>query len=46
VVIYIYVDNMLIIGTDLEIVKSTKKFLSTQFSMKDLGAADVNLRIK
>jgi len=37
---------MLIIGTPLEIVKSTKKFLSAQFSMKDLGAADVIIGIK
>jgi len=37
---------MLIIGTDLEIVISAKKFLSAQFSMKGLWVADVILRIK
>lgn len=37
---------MIFIGTDLEIVTSTKKFLSAQFSMKDLEAADVILGIK
>ena len=44
--IYLYVDDMLIIRTDLEIVKSIKKFLSAQFNMKDLGVADVILGIK
>jgi len=37
---------MLIIRTDLEIVKYTKEFLSAQFSMKDLGTADVIFEIK
>ena len=37
---------MLILGTDLEIMKSINKFLSAQFNMKDLGAADVILGIK
>ena len=37
---------MLIIGTNLEIMNATKKFLSEQFSMKDLGVADVILGIK
>jgi len=46
VVICLYVDDMLIIGTDVEIVKSAKKFLSAQFSMKDLGTVDMILEIK
>ena len=46
VVICLYVDDMLIIGSDMEIVTSTKEFLSAQFSMKDLGAADTILGIK
>ena len=37
---------MLIIGTKLEIEKSTKKFLLVQFNMKDLEAADVILTMK
>ena len=44
--IIFYVDDMLIIRTDLEIVKSAEKFLSAQFRMKDLGTADVILEIK
>ena len=46
VVICLYVDDMLILGTDLEIVKYNKKFLSVQFIMKDLGTAEVILGIK
>ena len=46
IVICPYEDDMLIIRTDLKIVKSAKKFLSALFNMKDLGTADVILRIK
>jgi len=46
VTIYLYVNYMLIIRADLEIVKSTKKFLSAQFNMKDLGDAVKILIIK
>jgi hypothetical protein len=37
---------MLIFGTDLEKVKETKDFLSSSFSMKDLGEAEVILGIR
>ena len=37
---------MLIFGTDLEQVEETKKFLSNNFEMKDMGGADVILGIK
>lgn len=46
VIICLYVDDMLIFGTDLEQVKNTKKLLSENFDMKDLGEADVILGIK
>ncbi|RVW42781.1 Retrovirus-related Pol polyprotein from transposon TNT 1-94 [Vitis vinifera] len=46
VVIYLYVDDMLIFGTSLEIVCETKKFLGSKFDMKDLGEAEVILGIK
>ncbi|GAA0181507.1 transmembrane signal receptor [Lithospermum erythrorhizon] len=46
VLICLYVDNMLIFSTDLQQVEETKKFLSTKFSMKDIGVADVILGIK
>ncbi|KAL6334057.1 hypothetical protein AAG906_001813 [Vitis piasezkii] len=46
VVICLYVDDMLIFGTSLEIVYETKKFLGSKFDMKDLGEAEVILGIK
>ncbi|GJU52704.1 zinc finger, CCHC-type containing protein [Tanacetum coccineum] len=45
VIICLYVDDMLI-GTDQNQVDETKKFLSSKFSMKDMGEADVILGIK
>nr|GFB17914.1 zinc finger, CCHC-type [Tanacetum cinerariifolium] len=39
----LYVDDMLIIGTDQNQVDKTKKFLSSKFSMKDIGQAYVIL---
>jgi len=41
-----YVDDMLILGTNIEFIKSTKQMLFNNFDMKDLGVADVILRIK
>jgi len=41
VIICLYVDHMLIFGIDLEEVKKTKCFLSSKFSMKDMGEVDV-----
>nr|CAN80986.1 hypothetical protein VITISV_030770 [Vitis vinifera] len=46
VVICLYVDDMLIFGTSLEVVCETKKFLGLKFDMKDLGEAEVILGIK
>ena len=46
VIICLYVDDMLIFGTDLEQVEETKKFLSNNFEMKDMGGAGVILGIK
>ena len=37
---------MLILGTNIEIIKSTKRMLSNSFDMKDLRIADVILGIK
>ena len=37
---------MLIVGSDDKIVTSTKNMLNSRFDMKDLGLADVTLRIK
>ncbi|GJZ30954.1 zinc finger, CCHC-type containing protein [Tanacetum coccineum] len=46
VIIFLYVDNMLIFDTDQVQVNLTKKFLSSKFSMKDIGEADVILGIR
>nr|GEZ20909.1 zinc finger, CCHC-type [Tanacetum cinerariifolium] len=46
VIIFLYVDDMLIFGTDQSQVDKTKKFLSSRFSMKDMGEADVIFGIK
>ena len=44
VIIFLYVDAMLIFGTDLEEVEKTKCFLSSKFSMKDMGGGRCNTR--
>ncbi|GJX75815.1 zinc finger, CCHC-type containing protein, partial [Tanacetum coccineum] len=46
VIIFLYVDDMLIFGTNQVQVDLTKEFLSSRFSMKGLGEADVILGIK
>ena len=46
IIVCLYVDDMLILGTNIEIIKSTKRMLSNNFDMKDLGVADVILGIK
>ena len=37
---------MLIFGTNLDVVHSTKRFLASQFDMKDMGGAKVILDMK
>nr|GEX12247.1 zinc finger, CCHC-type [Tanacetum cinerariifolium] len=46
VIICLYVDDMLIFGSDQVQVDLTKKFLSLRFYMKDMGEADVILDIR
>jgi len=43
--ICLYVDDMLIFGTDINEIENTKSFLYNNFDMKDLGVADVILGI-
>ena len=45
-IVCLYVDDMLILGTNIKIIKSTKRTLSNSFDMKDLRVADVILGIK
>ncbi|KAL0324648.1 UNVERIFIED_CONTAM: Retrovirus-related Pol polyprotein from transposon RE1 [Sesamum calycinum] len=42
----LYVDDILLIGNDVKMLGNTKAWLSTQFSMKDLGEAFYILGIK
>jgi hypothetical protein len=46
VILCLYVDDILILGTSLDVIKETKDFLSNNFVMKDLGEGDVILNIK
>ncbi|KAJ9567517.1 hypothetical protein OSB04_003483 [Centaurea solstitialis] len=46
VIICLYVDDMLIMGTNLDVINQTKTMLNSSFDMKDLGRADVILGIK
>ncbi|CAM8886974.1 unnamed protein product [Rhodiola kirilowii] len=46
VIICLYVDDMLIFGTDQKQVDLAKDFLSSSFAMKDMGEADVILGIR
>ncbi|CAM8885469.1 unnamed protein product [Rhodiola kirilowii] len=41
-----HMDDMLIFGTNLECINQTKDFLSSKFSMKDMGEAEVILGIR
>ena len=46
VIICLYVDDMLIMGSNNEVIKTTKKMFNNKFDMKYLGVADVILGIK
>jgi tRNA(Ser,Leu) C12 N-acetylase TAN1 len=40
------VDDILIFGTNIDVINDVKSFLSKSFDMKDLGEVDVILNIK
>lgn len=46
VIICLYVDDLLIMGSNDDIIQATKRMLNNKFDMKDLGVADVILGIK
>nr|GEU80219.1 Pol polyprotein [Tanacetum cinerariifolium] len=46
VILCLYVDDMLIIGSNDKMIKSTKGMLKSKFDIKDMGLADVILGIK
>ena len=46
VILCLYVDGILIVCSDDNMIKSTKNMLYSRFEMKDMGLADVILGIK
>ena len=42
----LYVNDMLIFGTDMVLIKDTKLFMSSHFEIKDLGKANIILGVK
>lgn len=46
VILFFYVDDMLIIWSDDNMISSTKHILRSKFNMKDMGLADVILGVK
>ena len=46
VILCLYVDDILILGSSLKVIEEVKGFLTNNFEMKDLGDADVILNIK
>jgi hypothetical protein len=46
VILCLFVDDILIFGNNINVIKELKDFLSSNFKMKDLGETDVILNIK
>ena len=46
VIVCLYVDDMLIVGSDDKMITSTNNMLNSRFDMKDLGLVDVIPGIK
>ena len=42
----LYVDDMLLIGNNMDTIKEVKKQLSSKFNMKDLGATNFILKME
>jgi len=42
----LYVDDILIFGSNLNVIEEVKRFLSQSFEMKDIGVVDVILNKK
>lgn len=45
-ILVIYVDDIILVGNDLENIKQTKRMLRNHFEMKDLGKQSYFLRIE
>ena len=46
IILCLYVDDILLFGSNMGIVNETKSFLSSKFDMKDMGVANVILGLK
>ena len=46
VILCLYINDMLIVGSDDDMIKSIKSMLKSKFDMKDMGLADVIMGIK
>lgn len=46
VILCLYIDDMLIVGSNNKVIKSTKDMLNSRFDIKYLGLFDVILGIK
>ena len=46
IIVCLYVDDMLILGTNIKVIKSTKRILSNNFDIKNLVVIDVILEIR
>jgi hypothetical protein len=46
VILYLYVDDILIFGTSFDVINEVKTFLCQSFDMKDMDDVDVILNIK
>ena len=46
VIVYLYLDDMLIVGSDDKMIASTENMLNSRFDMKDMELANVILEIK
>ena len=46
VILCLYVNDILIVGSNDKMIKSTKNMLNSRFDMKDMGLADVILGIE
>ena len=45
IIVCLYIDDMLILGTNIEVIKSSKRMLANNFDMKNLSVTDIILRI-
>ena len=46
IILCLYVDDILLFGTNIEIINEIKRFLKRRFEIKDMGEASVILGLK